>query len=82
MDRARPSGDDTVLTEVLVFVPEGGRRSRGRPRLRFYDTVKSDLIARSIAVTAKLQKDFWPEVAARAADRKKWRVEVVDIKPV
>ena len=45
--------DDTVLTEVLVFVPEGGRRSRGRPRLRFYDTVKADLIARSMYVVVR-----------------------------
>ena len=71
--------EDKVLSEVLMFVPEGGKRSRGRPRLRFYDTVKADLIARGITVTAKLQKDFWPEVSAMAADRVMWHNEVVDI---
>ena len=32
--------DDVVLQEVLTFVPEGGSRGRGRPRRRFYDTIK------------------------------------------
>ena len=30
---------ELVLYEVLTFAPEGGSRGRGRPRLRFYDTI-------------------------------------------
>ena len=70
--------DDKVLSEVLLFIPEGGRCGRGRPRLRFYDTVKADLNARDIIINAKQQEDFWPIVAARAADRNKWRADVVE----
>ena len=70
--------DDKVLSEVLLFIPEGGRRGRGRSRLRFYDTVKADLNARDIIINAKRQEDFWPIVAARAADRNKWRADVVE----
>ena len=33
--------EDRVLSEVLTFVPDGGKRGRGRPRLRFYDTIKA-----------------------------------------
>ena len=70
--------DDQILSEVLSFVPEGGQRGRGRPRLRFYDTVKADLKSRDIFIDAKRQEDFWPIVAARAADRVNWRTAVVD----
>ena len=82
-DRLRWTGhalrsEEKVLSEVLLFVPEGGRRDRGRPRLRFYDTLKGDLNARDIIIIAKRQEDFWPIVAARAADRDKWRAEVVE----
>ena len=69
--------EDKVLYEVLMFVPEGGRRGRGRPRLRFYDTVKEDLRARGINIIARRQEEFWPALAARAADRATWRTEVV-----
>ena len=68
--------DDKVLSEVLSFILEGGRR--GRPQLRFYDTVKADLNARDIVINAKQQDIFWPIVAARAADRNKWRADVGD----
>ena len=47
--------EDEVLREVLEFVPEGGARGRGRPRNRFYDTVKSDLKDRWLVITAKTQ---------------------------
>ena len=70
--------DEKVLSEVLMFVPDGGRRGRGRPRLRFYDTLKADLKSRDIFIDAKRQEDFWPMVAARAADRVRWRSDVVD----
>ena len=82
-DRLRWTGhvlrsDDKVLAEVLTFIPEGGQRGRGRPRLRFFDTVKADLKLRDIEVNAKRQADFWSLLAARASDRKKWRAEVVN----
>ena len=67
--------EDKVLYEVLMFVPEGGRRGRGRPRPRFYDTVKEDLKARGIYTNTKRQEDFWPALAIRAADRATWRAE-------
>ena len=70
--------EDKVLYEVLMFVPEGGRRGRGRPRLRFYDTVKEDLKARGISINTKRQEDFWPALAVRAADRATWRTKVVN----
>ena len=41
--------DDIVLREVLTFVPESGARRRGRPRLRFYDTLKADLADRKLS---------------------------------
>ena len=70
--------DERVLYEVLLFVPEGGQRGRGRPRLRFYDTVKSDLRARDITINARVQSDFWDALAVRAAERLSWRKEVVN----
>ena len=70
--------DDRVLYEVLTFVPEGGKRGRGRPRLRFYDTIKSDLKARDITIKAKKQNEFWDALAARASDRASWRKEIVN----
>ena len=45
--------DDTVLLEVLTYVPEGGARGRGRPRRRFFDTIKTDLSARGINIDAR-----------------------------
>ena len=60
--------EDKVLSEILTFVPEGGRRGRGRPRLRFSDTITSDLKSRDIFVDAKRQDDFWSALATRAAD--------------
>ena len=50
--------DDKVLYEVLMFVPEGGQRGRGRPRFRFYDTVKVDLNAQRVQINATWQEDF------------------------
>ena len=70
---------DKVLSEVLSFIPEGGRRSRGRPRLRFYDTVEANLNARDIIVDVRWQEDFWLIVEARAADREQWRADVVEM---
>ena len=63
--------------EVLMFVPEG-RRGRGRPQLRFYDTFKEDLKARGISTNTKRQEDFWPALAVREGDRATWRAEVVN----
>ena len=50
---------DIVLQEVLTFTPEGGARRRGRPKLRFYDTVKVDLLDRDIILPARNQTEFW-----------------------
>ena len=38
--------EDTVLYEALIFIPDGGARGRGRPRRRYYDTIKADLVER------------------------------------
>ena len=65
--------EDVVLQEVLTFVPEGGARGRGRPRRRFYDTVKLDLAARDIFIDTRSQDDFWRSLAILAANRKNWR---------
>ena len=64
--------EDTVLREVLDYVPEEGRRSRGRPRLRYYDTLKADLAERN-AINPNIKQDmFWRVVADKAADRTSW----------
>ena len=68
--------DDTVLLEVLTYVPEGGARGRGRPRRRFFDTIKTDLSARGINIDARDQKYFWPALTDISHDRKAWRVVV------
>ena len=65
--------EDAVLQEVLMFIPEGGARRRGRPRLRYYDTVKTDLINRRITINARSQEDFWHELAEITANRATWR---------
>ena len=51
--------DDSVLREVLDFVPTDGARGRGRPKRRFYDTVKQDIVARNIAIVTTDQTWFW-----------------------
>ena len=68
--------DDSVLTEVLNFVPEGGARGRGRPRRRFIDTVKEDLLARNINIIARDQVSFWSALADMSHDRVAWRAVV------
>ena len=70
--------DEAVQFEVLTFIPEGGARGRGRPRRRFYDTVKEDLLSKNIAIAARTQTDFWRALAIRAADRKSWRRTIVN----
>ena len=70
--------DDAVLREVLLFIPEGGARGRGRPQRRYIDTVKEDLAAKGIAVVARTQADFWHTLTTRAADRKNWRLTIVN----
>ena len=70
--------DDVVLYEVLTFTPEGGTRGRGRPRRRFYDTVKEDMAMKNIAIVAQTQTEFWHALAIRVADRKNWRQTVVN----
>ena len=69
---------DSVLEEVLHFVPEGGKRGRGRPKRRLYDTVKADLLLKDICVDTRNQKNFWSELKLRAAERISWRKEVVN----
>ena len=68
---------DTVLEEVLHFIPEGGKRGRGRPKRRLFDTVKADLLAKDINIDTRNQKSFWSELKLRAADRIGWRKEIV-----
>ena len=70
--------EDVALTEVLTFTPEGGARGRGRPRLRYYDTVKMDLGARGIIITARNQQQFWNILAARAENRATWQEDIVN----
>ena len=65
--------EDVVLREVLAYVPEGGHRLRGRPRLKFFDTIKADLAERT-AMASKVSLDiFWELVADKAADRTGWQ---------
>ena len=72
--------EERVLSEVLTFVPSGGKRGRGRPRLRFYDTIKADLKDRNIPVDTKKQSAFWDVLTVRAEDRCRWRKEIVNAK--
>ena len=60
--------EDAIRYESLVFVPVGGARGRGRPRMRFYDTLKADLQARGVIVTAINQPLFWQQVAQIVAN--------------
>ena len=69
--------EDSVLREVLTFVPAGGARGRGRPRRRYYDTIRSDLLEYNITITNRDQNRFWEELAVIAADRDEWRSSVV-----
>lgn len=71
--------EDKVLSEVLTFVPEDGRQGRGLPGLRLSDTIKSDLNSRNIFNDAKRQEDFGFSLATRAADRVRWRAEILNI---
>ena len=64
---------DSVLHEVLVFIPTGGVRGRGRHRRRFYDTMKADLQERGVIVNARKQEQFWENVAVLAANRRDWQ---------
>ena len=64
---------DAVLREVLTFVPAGGARGRGRPRLRFYDTLKLDLKDRGYNIIASSQDCFWARVKELADSRQDWR---------
>ena len=69
--------EDSVLREVLQFVPVGGARGRGRPRRRYFDTIKLDLAERNIAIASRDQARFWDELMVIAADRHEWRSTVV-----
>ena len=64
--------EDTVLFEVLTYIPTGGARGRGRPRRRFVDTVKADLADRNIVINNRNSNMFWTELATVAADRHVW----------
>ena len=67
---------DQVLREALEFVPTGGARGRGRPRRRFYDTLRSDLQERGIHIASKKPPLFWNQVALLAANRTEWQAVV------
>ena len=61
-----------------TFVPEGGTRGRGRPRQRFYDTIKEDLAVRGITTNTRNQQAFWKHLSRFAEDRSTWRNNVVN----
>ena len=65
--------EDTALREVLTFIPEGGARRRGRPNLRFYDTLKADLAERDMTLPARSQAEFWDMLCEKTADRVSWQ---------
>ena len=52
-----------------MFDPENGKQGRGRPRVRFYDTVKLDIKARNIELNFRTKKQFWDILQDKAADR-------------
>ena len=58
---------------MLLFVPEGNARGRGRRRRRFYDTLKMDLSERNIIVDARDQRQFWSKLTNMAEDRHAWQ---------
>ena len=64
--------EDEVLREVLDFVPEGGARGRGRPRLCYYDTIKGVLLSRDVRIMGT-QNQYWLELKERATDRLEWQ---------
>ena len=68
--------EDTVLREVLLFVPAGGARGRGRPRQRFYGTIKADLAERQVDLNTKDQQKFWSTLTMMASDHKSWNLLV------
>ena len=81
-DRLRWTGhmlrsEDSVLREALEFVPTGGARGRGRPRRRFYDTVKSDIQDCGIVIYGKTPSLFWEQVTELAANRQEWQTLVL-----
>ena len=59
-----------------MFVPTGGARGRGRPRRRYYDTIKADLQERGAIINARTQQEFWTEVGVLAANRHEWSTVV------
>ena len=65
--------EDSVLTEVLTFVPTGGARGRGRPRRRFFDTFKADLAERHIDPDTRDHSKFWSAVSLMVSDRSRWK---------
>ena len=64
---------DEVLQEVLHFVPAGGARGRGRPRHRFYDTLKSDMKDRGVTINTRTQTLFWEQVKELSSNRDEWK---------
>ena len=71
--------NETILLEVLTFIPEGGARGRGRPRRRFFDTIKVDLKAQGIDIAARDQKKFWSSLSTITEDRDAWRQIIVNM---
>ena len=65
--------EETILQEVLHFVPTGGARNWGRPRLRYYDTLKFDIKERGIIINTNKQTLFWEAVKGLASNRQQWR---------
>ena len=67
-----------IQSEVLIFVPSGGKRGIRRPRLRFYDTIKANLKDRNIPIDTKKQSTFWDALTVREDDCSCWQKEVVN----
>ena len=55
-----------------MFKPDEEARGRGRPRLRFYETVKTDLLERDVSISARHQPGFWQALIEMTADRAAW----------
>jgi hypothetical protein len=64
------------MREEITFIPEGGARRRGRPRLRYYDTLKVDLAERNITLPARNQAKFWELLREKTADHISWHKTV------
>ena len=45
--------EDSVLREVLSFIPSGGARGQGRPRRRYFETIRLDVAERNVFIASR-----------------------------